>query len=238
MHIYGGWFVVQLSVNKCLSYYYDFNRNILVFASTVRYAHWALLDSLLAKLLEHGRCWNEGLLTCLWSFSVAIRMKFVNGVRRIFPREVALMLKVKGTAQQQGSSAVVDLLDWYELPSELILIMERPVPCLDLYDYLNTRTSFMQEKKGKVSSWRHASSNVYVSTHKIPHYPCLLSLAEEGKVSKTCIQVSVLFVMPIPNKSVIKFLLMKLVGSIWFISSTRFHIQTYSISVLLKIEIK
>lgn len=189
----------------------------------MRYAHWPLVD--LWLMIDFA--------LSLWPC-----MQFVNGVRRIFPREVALMLKVKGTAQQQGSSAVVDLLDWYELPSELILIMERPVPCLDLYDYLNTRTSIMQEKKGKVSSWTHASSNVYASAHKIAHSPYLLLLTEEGKVSKTCTQVSVLFVKPIPKKSVIQLLLMKLLSSIWFISSIEFHAQTYSISVLVKIELK
>lgn len=66
----------------------------------------------------------------------------------MFPREVALMLKVKATGQR--SNSVVELLDWYELPSELILILERPQPCLDLYDYLDTKSGIMYERKGQV----------------------------------------------------------------------------------------
>lgn len=72
----------------------------------------------------------------------------MNGVRRIFPQEVALMLKVKGITTQ--SNTVVDLLDWYELPGELILILERPVPCMDLCDYLDTKAGIMHERKAQV----------------------------------------------------------------------------------------
>ncbi|KAJ8009508.1 hypothetical protein DPEC_G00089610 [Dallia pectoralis] len=31
---------------------------------------------------------------------------------------------------------VVELLDWYELPQMVILVRERPTPCMDLFDYL------------------------------------------------------------------------------------------------------
>lgn len=58
------------------------------------------------------------------------------------------MLKVKGITTQ--SNTVVDLLDWYELPGELILILERPVPCMDLYDYLATKASIIHERKAQV----------------------------------------------------------------------------------------
>lgn len=58
------------------------------------------------------------------------------------------MLKVKemGTA----SNNIVDLLDWCELPNELILILQRPVPCIDLFDYLETKDGIMYESKAKV----------------------------------------------------------------------------------------
>lgn len=75
-------------------------------------------------------------------------MKFVNGVRRILPREVALMLKVKEMGK--ASNNMVDLLDWCELPNELILILERPVPCMDLYDYMETKEGIMHERQAIV----------------------------------------------------------------------------------------
>lgn len=58
------------------------------------------------------------------------------------------MAKVNATAK--GPSGVVSLLDWFDLPEELILVLERPVPCLDLIDYLHSCTSSVQEHKAKV----------------------------------------------------------------------------------------
>lgn len=72
----------------------------------------------------------------------------MNGVRQILPREVAMMLKVKGMGK--ASNNIVDMLDWYELPNELILILERPVPCMDLLDYIETKEGIMYERKAKV----------------------------------------------------------------------------------------
>lgn len=66
------------------------------------------------------------------------------------PVEVALMLKVKPANGQ--TSATVTLLDWYDLKDELILVLERPLSCLDLTDYLNSRESILEESEAKVSS--------------------------------------------------------------------------------------
>lgn len=81
------------------------------------------------------------------------------------PQEVALMLKVKGIGQ--ASNTVVDLLDWYELPSELILILERPVSCMDLFDYLATKAGIMHERKAQVGCCWVVSFNVLSNLHKI-----------------------------------------------------------------------
>lgn len=66
------------------------------------------------------------------------------------PVEVALMLKIKPAKGQ--TSAAVTLLDWYDLKSELILVLERPAPCLDLRDFMNFRGSFLEEYEAKVSN--------------------------------------------------------------------------------------
>lgn len=86
-----------------------------------------------------------------WSFITMLFLpcpKLLNGRRCSVPLEVALMAKVNATAK--GPSGVVSLLDWYDLPEELILVLERPVPCLDLIDYLHSCTSSVQEHKAKV----------------------------------------------------------------------------------------
>lgn len=77
-------------------------------------------------------------------------MKFLNGNTCMVPLEVALMLRIQKSAN--GTSAAVTLLDWYDLHDELILVLERPVPCLDLIQYSMSRRSSMQEREAKVSS--------------------------------------------------------------------------------------
>ncbi|KAM9367043.1 serine/threonine-protein kinase pim-2-like [Symphorus nematophorus] len=65
--------------------------------------------------------------------------------------EVAIMLKIAdGTTGSVGTSAPVSLLDWYDLDQELILVLERPVPCKDLWDYVNDRGGFLPEEEAKI----------------------------------------------------------------------------------------
>lgn len=66
------------------------------------------------------------------------------------PMEVVLLLKLRPAAGE--SSAAITLLDWYNLDLELILVLERPVPCMDMIDYLNSRQSSPKEHEAKVSS--------------------------------------------------------------------------------------
>ena len=64
---------------------------------------------------------------------------------RTVPLEVALMLKLQPAAAE--TSTVVTLLDWYDLDLELILVLERPVPCIDLLDFVNLRASSLPVHK-------------------------------------------------------------------------------------------
>ena len=66
------------------------------------------------------------------------------------PLEVALLLKLQ--PKTAGTSAVVALLDWYDLDDVLIIVQERPVPCLDMIDYLKSKPSSLSENEAKVSS--------------------------------------------------------------------------------------
>ena len=61
--------------------------------------------------------------------------------------EVAVMLKLGMT------ESAVSLLDWYDLDKELILVLERPVPSVDLFDY-NEANGCLKEEEAKVSNWR------------------------------------------------------------------------------------
>ncbi|KAK2836038.1 hypothetical protein Q5P01_016522 [Channa striata] len=72
----------------------------------------------------------------------------LNGKTTVVPVEVALLLKVKPAAAE--TSAVVNLLDWCYLCNEVILVLERPVPCMDLVDFMVTRGYILQEHEAKV----------------------------------------------------------------------------------------
>lgn len=66
--------------------------------------------------------------------------------------EVAIMLKLAAEADGPvGASAPVSLLDWFDLGTELILVLERPVPAVDLHDYITANGGCLPEEKAKVS---------------------------------------------------------------------------------------
>ncbi|XP_071376014.1 serine/threonine-protein kinase pim-2-like [Centroberyx affinis] len=73
-----------------------------------------------------------------------------NGKTCDLPLEVVLLMKVAAGPGSVGQTAAVALLDWYDLDQELILVLERPSPCMDLSDYLNASGGFLQEREAKI----------------------------------------------------------------------------------------
>ncbi|XP_034021406.1 serine/threonine-protein kinase pim-2-like [Thalassophryne amazonica] len=65
------------------------------------------------------------------------------------PLEVFLMQKAAGGNHSGGSTAAISLLDWQVKGDELILILERPFPCSDLFDYVERKGGFLEEKEAK-----------------------------------------------------------------------------------------
>ncbi|XP_030591842.1 serine/threonine-protein kinase pim-1-like isoform X2 [Archocentrus centrarchus] len=77
---------------------------------------------------------------------IPCKVKAENGKR--ISVEVAAMLKL--AAGTPGSSATVSLLDWFDLRKELILVMERPVPAVDLDKYIEEYEDTITEETAKV----------------------------------------------------------------------------------------
>ncbi|XP_026026836.1 MAP/microtubule affinity-regulating kinase 4-like isoform X1 [Astatotilapia calliptera] len=65
--------------------------------------------------------------------------------------EVAILLKLAAEADGSvGTSAPVSLLDWFDFGTELILVQERPVPAVDLFEYIRENGGCLPEGKAKV----------------------------------------------------------------------------------------
>ncbi|XP_034543187.1 aurora kinase-like [Notolabrus celidotus] len=66
---------------------------------------------------------------------------------KMLPCEVAVMMRI--TKRVVGKSASISLLDFYDLDQELILVLERPDPSVDLFNYMKDRGGGLQEEEAK-----------------------------------------------------------------------------------------
>ncbi|XP_056452183.1 serine/threonine-protein kinase pim-2-like [Gadus chalcogrammus] len=58
------------------------------------------------------------------------------------------MLKVQGEGGSASPGAAVQLLEWFKLDQELILVLERPVPSTDLLRYM--KGGYLEEQEAKM----------------------------------------------------------------------------------------
>lgn len=65
--------------------------------------------------------------------------------------EVAIMLELQdGKTGQLLNSTSVSLLDWYNLQEEQILVLERPIPAQDLFQFIEVNGGVVKEGVAKV----------------------------------------------------------------------------------------
>ncbi|XP_077590950.1 serine/threonine-protein kinase pim-2-like isoform X2 [Stigmatopora nigra] len=72
-------------------------------------------------------------------FPVAIKYihkENIKGLRKDYPIEAVLMVQASIRKNSDGKSAVVSLLNKYDLEHQIVLVMERPVPSVDLFTYI------------------------------------------------------------------------------------------------------
>lgn len=69
------------------------------------------------------------------------------------PSEVAIMLRLQDkNIYSKTKAAPVSLLDWYETDSQIILVIERPIPCKDMFDYIQDKGGKLEEEETKVAT--------------------------------------------------------------------------------------
>uniref|UniRef100_A0A3P9HIS0 non-specific serine/threonine protein kinase n=1 Tax=Oryzias latipes TaxID=8090 RepID=A0A3P9HIS0_ORYLA len=74
-----------------------------------------------------------------------------DGSGKMVPSEVAIMLKLHDESiPSDGKAAPVALLDWYDIGREILLVMERPIPCEDLFHYIDTKGGTLEEEEAKI----------------------------------------------------------------------------------------
>uniref|UniRef100_A0A3P9L057 non-specific serine/threonine protein kinase n=1 Tax=Oryzias latipes TaxID=8090 RepID=A0A3P9L057_ORYLA len=84
--------------------------------------------------------------------------------------EVAVMLKLRsGTSHSPSSRAPITLLDWYVLPHELILVLERPMPAVDLQTYVEECRDWFGEKEAKMILKQLVKAAISLQDKKIFH---------------------------------------------------------------------
>lgn len=83
------------------------------------------------------------------------------------PVEVAIMLKP--SAESEGTSPYVSLLDWYQLEKELVT--ERPMAAKNFWSYLGAEGGCMTEEEVKVSRCDQSHSDKSALTPRLSFIP-------------------------------------------------------------------
>ncbi|XP_069371520.1 serine/threonine-protein kinase pim-1-like isoform X1 [Paralichthys olivaceus] len=86
------------------------------------------------------------------------------------PAEVAIMLKLTVEKDDSpGMCAPIELLDWYDLGHELILVLERPVYAVDLHDHVALNGGSLQEWEAKIIMTQLVDAAIGLEKRQIFH---------------------------------------------------------------------
>ncbi|KAG7465687.1 hypothetical protein MATL_G00156140 [Megalops atlanticus] len=64
---------------------------------------------------------------------------------------------------------VIGLLDWYRLSKEVLLVLERPVPCKDLCDFLEDEEDWLVEDEAKVIMRQLVEATLDIHSRGVVH---------------------------------------------------------------------
>ncbi|XP_055022537.1 serine/threonine-protein kinase pim-1-like [Boleophthalmus pectinirostris] len=91
-----------------------------------------------------GRIWS-GVRRCdnlpvVIKYIDKVKVTFIemegDGISTRLPEEVYFLRRVGAGPDDDDSSVTPQVLDWYDLGPEVALVLEKPSPCMDLFDYL------------------------------------------------------------------------------------------------------
>nr|XP_046244873.1 serine/threonine-protein kinase pim-2-like [Scatophagus argus] len=95
--------------------------------------------------------------------------RVINGETHKVPTEVLLMKTAAGGPESVGKYAATTLLDWYDLDHELVLVMERPVPSVDLWTHLDENNCYMSEAQAKNIMKQLVDAAIQMHSQKVFH---------------------------------------------------------------------
>ncbi|XP_035030775.1 serine/threonine-protein kinase pim-2-like [Hippoglossus stenolepis] len=108
-------------------------------------------------------------IKCMPKRSVKIGTFVFNGKKHQVPLEVLIMMTAAGPAGLLGKSAVVQFADWYDLGEEVFLVMERPVPSVDLFDHLQDNCGQLDEHRAKIIMKQLVEAAIDMHSKKMFH---------------------------------------------------------------------
>ncbi|KAL1270657.1 hypothetical protein QQF64_029673 [Cirrhinus molitorella] len=96
-----------------------------------------------------GKRWEDGLEVAVKFASKPRNMKYISvpGHPAPLPLEIGLLLLVN---KESRVPEIIQLLDWQDQPERYIMVLERPSPCKDLFDYAMLQGGFLSEDTAQV----------------------------------------------------------------------------------------
>lgn len=65
-------------------------------------------------------------------------LQMENGIPKKVPLEAHIICEAGAGPDSTGSKITPCLLDWYDTGPDVLLVLERPEPCYDLWQYLSS----------------------------------------------------------------------------------------------------
>ncbi|XP_056293324.1 serine/threonine-protein kinase pim-2-like [Pseudoliparis swirei] len=97
------------------------------------------------------------------------------------PMEVAILQKL--AEESERHSAMITILDWYDVDEELVIVLERPIPAVDLGVYIKLKGGYLQETEAKIIIKQLVDAALHLQQKNIFHG----DIKVENLLIETCV---------------------------------------------------